>query len=82
MSSLTTRRSLTYWVFFILFLIGGGPILRSEWMGGELTHNLLDGTAAFLAIAAALLVIAYGPQLVDQILNMNLNAPGTEFTPW
>ncbi|MEZ5245109.1 MAG: b(o/a)3-type cytochrome-c oxidase subunit 1 [Acidimicrobiales bacterium] len=48
----------------------------------QLTPDWLDRFKPWLIAAAALLVFAYGPQLVDQILNMNLNAPGTDFTPW
>jgi cytochrome c oxidase subunit 1 len=48
----------------------------------QLTPVWLDRFKPWLLGAAALLVAAYGPQLVDQILNMNLNAPGTDFTPW
>ncbi|MEZ5411362.1 MAG: cbb3-type cytochrome c oxidase subunit I [Acidimicrobiales bacterium] len=48
----------------------------------QLTPVWLDRFKPWLLAAAVLLVIAYGPQLVDQILNMHLNAPGTSFTPW
>ena len=48
----------------------------------QLTPVWLDRFKPWLIGAGALLVIAYGPQLVDQILNMNLNAPGPDFTPW
>ena len=48
----------------------------------QLTPLWLDRFRPWLIGAAALLVVAYGPQLVDQIWNMNLNAPGTDFVPW
>lgn len=48
----------------------------------QLTPPWLDRFRPWLIGAAALLLIAYGPQLVDQIWNMNLNAPGVDFTPW
>lgn len=48
----------------------------------QLTPVWLDRFKPWLIGAAILLVIAYGPQLVDQILNMNLNSPGTDFRPW
>ena len=48
----------------------------------QLTPVWLDRFKPWLIGAAALLVIAYGPQLIDQIWNMNLNSPGTDFTPW
>jgi len=48
----------------------------------ELTPDWLDRFKPWLIAAAALLVFAYGPQLVDQILNMDLNSPGTDFVPW
>ena len=48
----------------------------------QLTPEWLDRFRPWLLTAAALLVIAYGPQLVDQIWNMSLNAPGPGFTPW
>lgn len=41
----------------------------------QLTPLWLDRFKPWLIAAAALLVIAYGPQLVDQIWNMDLNAP-------
>lgn len=48
----------------------------------QLTPVWLDRFKPWLLAAAALLIIAYGPQLIDQIFNMNLNAPGTDFIPW
>ena len=48
----------------------------------QLTPTWLDNFRPWLIVAGLLLVVSYGPQLVDQIVNMNLNAPGTEFTPW
>jgi cytochrome c oxidase subunit 1 len=48
----------------------------------QLTPLWLDRFKPWLIAAGVLLVFAYGPQLTDQILNMNLNAPGTDFTPW
>ncbi len=48
----------------------------------QLTPLWLDRFKPWLIAAAALLVVAYGPQLVDQIIDMSLNSPGTDFTPW
>ena len=48
----------------------------------QLTPLWLDRFKPWLIGAGALLVIAYGPQLVDQIVNMDLNAPGPDITPW
>ncbi len=48
----------------------------------QLTPVWLDRFKPWLLGAAVLLLIAYGPQLVDQILNMHLNAPGASFRPW
>jgi cytochrome c oxidase subunit 1 len=48
----------------------------------QLTPVWLDRFKPWLIAAGALLVIAYGPQLADQIINMNLNAPGPDFVPW
>ena len=48
----------------------------------QLTPLWLDTFKPWLITAGLLLLIAYGPQLVDQILNMNLNAPGPDATPW
>jgi cytochrome c oxidase subunit 1 len=48
----------------------------------QLTPLWLDRFKPWLIVAGLLLVAAYGPQLVDQIMNMNMNAPGTDFTPW
>jgi hypothetical protein len=47
-----------------------------------LTPVWLDRFKPWLIVAGVLLVLAYGPQLVDQIMNMDLNSPGTDFTPW
>jgi cytochrome c oxidase subunit 1 len=47
----------------------------------QLTPLWLDRFKPWLIAAAALLVIAYGPQLIDQIFNMNLNAPGSDYAP-
>ena len=46
----------------------------------ELTPEWLDRFKPWLIGAGALLVVAYGPQLVDQILNMDLSSP--RFQPW
>lgn len=48
----------------------------------QLTPVWLDTFKPWLIAAALLLLIAYGPQLADQLLNMNLNAPGPDSTPW
>ena len=48
----------------------------------QLTPVWLDRFKPWLIGAGALLVIAYGPQLVDQIWNMNLNAPAPENPIW
>ncbi len=48
----------------------------------QLTPVWLDRFKPWLIGAGLLLLIAYGPQLVDQILNMNLNAPGVSTRPW
>lgn len=42
----------------------------------QLTPKWLDSFRPWLIGAVALIVIAYGPQLVEQIANMQLNAPG------
>jgi len=44
------------------------------------TPGWLDRWVVWLVIAVALLIIAYGPNLFDQISNMELTSPG--FTPW
>jgi cytochrome c oxidase subunit 1 len=48
----------------------------------QLTPVWLDRFKPWLIAAAVLVVLAYGPQLVDQIVNMNLNAPGVDFKVW
>lgn len=62
-------------------LVPGVPIAESI-RHPQLTPVWLDRFKPWLIAAAALLVIAYGPQLVDQIFNMNLNSPGVLETPW
>ena len=42
----------------------------------QLTPLWLDRFKPWLIVAAVLIVVAYGPQLFDQIVNMELNAPG------
>jgi PAS domain S-box-containing protein len=56
MSGSTTRRSLTYWLFFLLFLVGGGPIMGTEGTIMPSMHILLDGVAVAGAGIAAILV--------------------------
>lgn len=48
----------------------------------QLTPVWLDRFKPWLIIAVLLVVLSYGPQFVDQILNMDLNSPGTDFRPW
>ncbi len=42
----------------------------------QLTPAWLDNFKPWLIAAVALILIAYGPQMVDQIANIQLNAPG------
>ena len=42
----------------------------------QLTPLWLDRFKPWLIVAAVLIIVAYGPQLFDQIVNMELNAPG------
>ncbi|NNK91683.1 MAG: b(o/a)3-type cytochrome-c oxidase subunit 1 [Acidimicrobiia bacterium] len=44
------------------------------------TPAWLDSWRPWLIATVALILVAYGPQLVDQIFNIQLNAPG--FKPW
>ncbi len=77
---------------FVMYKTVRGPVVAKELVPQvpiaesirhpQLTPVWLDRFKPWLIAAAALLVIAYGPQLIDQIFNMNLNAPGTDFTPW
>jgi cytochrome c oxidase subunit 1 len=46
----------------------------------QLTPAWLDNFKPWLIAAGVLIVLAYGPQLWDQITGMQLNAPG--WTPW
>jgi cytochrome c oxidase subunit 1 len=48
----------------------------------QLTPLWLDRFKPWMIVTILLLLAAYGPQLVDQILNMNLNSPGTETPLW
>ena len=48
----------------------------------QLTPLWLDRFKPWLVGAGLLLAIAYGPQLADQIFNMNLNAPAPSEIPW
>jgi cytochrome c oxidase subunit 1 len=45
----------------------------------QLTPVWLDRFKPWLIAAGLLLVLSYGPQLVDQISDMSLNAPGVDF---
>lgn len=58
------------------------PPIAESMRDPQLTPDWLDSFKPWLIGAAVLVVIAYGPQLVDQIFHMHLNAPGTDFTPW
>jgi hypothetical protein len=42
----------------------------------------LDRFKPWLIAAGLLVVLSYGPQLVDQLLDMSLNAPGPDFKVW
>lgn len=46
----------------------------------QTTPGWLDRWAVWLVATAALILVAYGPQLVDQIVNMQLTSPG--FKVW
>lgn len=48
----------------------------------QMTPLWLDRFKPWLIVAGLLLAIAYGPQLFLMIKEMQLNAPGTDFTPW
>jgi cytochrome c oxidase subunit 1 len=48
----------------------------------QLTPVWLDRFRPWLIGAGLLVLIAYGPQLVDQIVNADYNAPGPNFVPW
>jgi cytochrome c oxidase subunit 1 len=48
----------------------------------QLTPVWLDRFKPWLIAAILLLVLSYGPQLVDQISDMSLNAPGVDFPVW
>jgi len=56
MSNLSSKRSLYYWVFFGVFLLGGGPIMQMTWSIDRLMHSTLDGVALFASIIATFLV--------------------------
>ncbi|MCL4116627.1 UNVERIFIED_CONTAM: hypothetical protein GTU68_028868 [Idotea baltica] len=62
-------------------LVPQTPIAESM-RSPQLTPLWLDRFKPWLVAAGLLLLIAYGPQLVDQIWNMNLNAPGPENPVW
>jgi hypothetical protein len=46
----------------------------------QLTPLWLDRFKPWLIAAGVLIVLAYGPQLWDQITGIQLNSPG--WTPW
>ncbi|MEZ5217621.1 MAG: b(o/a)3-type cytochrome-c oxidase subunit 1 [Ilumatobacteraceae bacterium] len=48
----------------------------------QLTPVWLDRFKPWLIGAAVLLLISYGPQMIDQISNIRLNAPGASFKLW
>ncbi|MCB0990011.1 MAG: hypothetical protein KDB16_03460, partial [Acidimicrobiales bacterium] len=81
--------SVITYVVIIVRTVMGKPVPADEVPQVPIAESLhdaqntpawLDRFKPWLIGAAALLLIAYGPQLVDQIVNMNLNAPG--FKPW
>ena len=45
----------------------------------QLTPEWLDNFKPWLIATVALITIAYGPQMIEQVANIQLNAPG--FTP-
>jgi len=55
MSNISTKRALFYWMFFGLFLMGGGAIMRSGWTIPPIAHEALDGLALLGAVLATLL---------------------------
>ncbi len=48
----------------------------------QLTPVWLDRFKPWLIVAGLLVVLSYGPQLVDQIMDMSLNSPGPDFKVW
>ncbi len=48
----------------------------------QLTPVWLDRFKPWLIAAGLLVVLSYGPQLVDQIMDMSLNSPGPDFKVW
>lgn len=48
----------------------------------SLTPDWLDRFKPWLIAAVALILVAYGPQLISQILNMDLNAPSPSIKLW
>lgn len=71
---------------WIMFKTATGPKAEPEEVPGipvaeslrdpQLTPKWLDSFKPWLIGAIALIVVAYGPQLIEQIANMQLNAPG------
>jgi cytochrome c oxidase subunit 1 len=71
---------------WIMFKTATGPKSSAEEVPGipvaeslrdpQLTPKWLDSFKPWLIGAVALILIAYGPQLIEQIGNMQLNAPG------
>jgi cytochrome c oxidase subunit I len=48
----------------------------------QLTPVWLDRFKPWLILAGGLVLLSYGPQLIDQIIHMDLNSPGPSFRPW
>jgi cytochrome c oxidase subunit 1 len=61
-------------------LVPTAPPVAESLRHPQLTPRWLDHWKPWLIATIALLLIAYGPQLIDQISNIQLNAPG--FSPW
>jgi len=71
---------------WVMFKTATGPKANAEEVPGipvaeslrdpQLTPKWLDSFKPWLIGAVALIIIAYGPQLIEQIGNMQLNAPG------
>ena len=78
MSGISTRRSITYWIWFLVFLIIGGPIYAIEGTIPAELHEMLDGLAVSVLFVALLAAgRAYLRRRSSMLAMLNIGLAGT-----